>query len=222
MIISCKHTKKCDSIFTWLFRATFFVSLPMQHIQTYSKQNDPFHNTYIILKPFRNYIALLRIGTYVSVISKLHLTSLSDNILYKTNRQLTLNKYIYYLEYALYKLIQSNTTTVWSCSTMHQDHHDLVQLSIEAFDTALVELSLSTIQNPKTRLTTINSLKYHLKHYNLPKTSIILEQLLEHEANFRLQDKKAKVIQKHFREAIANPYKELCRRRLYHELHALS
>lgn len=60
------------------------------------------------------------------------------------------------------------------------------------------------------------------KYTGINIMAVLLEYMLVYEANYRYQNKKASIIQKHFKEAISNPYKELCKRRLLREYTALS
>lgn len=57
-----------------------------------------------------------------------------------------------------------------------------------------------------------NSLRRHL-----PKSCALLEELLEQESNSRMQGRKARLIQQHWRRIVADPYHQVCRRRLARE-----
>lgn len=57
---------------------------------------------------------------------------------------------------------------------------------------------------------------------NLPFSRLLLNDLLIKEATRRFWNKHAKVIQAHWRHAIANPNREVCRRRLFREFTDMS
>ncbi|MBD1218448.1 MAG: hypothetical protein H9536_14235 [Aphanizomenon flos-aquae Clear-A1] len=108
---------------------------------------------------------------------------------------------------------------------MALEHELLVKAAIDTFDSNLVLLSQNTLNDPIERVETIHSLKQYIKEYKkmcknnqvLSKTQAFLDKLLGEEALSRLHNKKATIIQRFFREAIANPYTLLCRQRLQHE-----
>ena len=52
---------------------------------------------------------------------------------------------------------------------------------------------------------------------NIPAIKIILDIVIEEEADKRFYNKKASIIQKCFRDVVSNPYHSICRRRLIYE-----